>query len=415
MPIDPKLIDKLDARLTPDQADGLRRAVAIASNRQLTAYLVGGPVRDLLLDRDSGDLDVVVEGGAVAPAEALAADLGARIKRYSSFGTATVLGDDWQIDLITARSETYARPGALPTVHPATVADDLARRDFTINAMALALNGPSAGDLLDPHGGRADVDAGLIRVLHEGSFQDDATRIFRAARYASRFGFQIEEETLEWLERDLSFVDEIGGARVRREFERIFAEEKPQDALMRLHALGALQATHAGLRMTHAQSEAIRMIAPVPVSARATAFAILAWETPANEIESVVKRLALTKAQAEAVRAVPALRDLRSELVDELTPSQTDRILSPFPADAVLALGAVEDTAAGWWARQYLTAIRPARTILRGDDLVALGVPEGAALGEVLARLRAAKLDGEVATRADEEAWVRDYLARSPR
>lgn len=409
----PKLIDKLYSRLAPEQAHALSRTVELAAGADLIAYLVGGPIRDLLLERPSADLDVVVEGDAIRLAQQLAADIGAKVKRYPAFGTATVYEPHaWHIDLITARSEIYTRPGALPTVKPATISEDLARRDFSINAMALTLNGPHTGELLDPHDGRDDLDAGLIRVLHERSFQDDATRIFRAARYAARFNFRIEPQTLAWLERDLSYVETISGARIRREFERSFEEERPHDMLMHLHSLGALKATHPGLTMTHAQSQAFARLAPIAATSRPIAFAILAWETPANQVEAVTTRLTLTKAQSDAVRAVPAVRDLGREPLETLRPSQSDAILSRFPLAAVTALSLVDEGASGRAAGEWLR-IRKTRPILRGDDLVALGVPRGPALGEVLARLRAAKLDGEVTTRTEEEAWVRDYLARN--
>jgi tRNA nucleotidyltransferase (CCA-adding enzyme) len=405
MPANPKLIDKLYSRLASEQANALRKTVSLAETAGLTAYLVGGPVRDLLLDRDSSDLDVAIEGDAVSLAEEIAADLAAKVRRYPQFGTAAVRGDGWHIDLITARRETYAHAGALPTVHPDTIQEDLARRDITINAMALPLNGPDTSTILDPHGGQSDLDAGLIRVLHERSLQDDATRIFRASRYATRFGFQIEPETLAWLELDLSYIDTIGGARIRREFERTFEEERPDAALMRLHALGVLKATHHGLTMTHAQSQAF---AQSPFS-RPIAFALLAWETPANEVAPVAKRLALTNAQSDAVQAVPTVRELANEPLADLPLSRLDALLAQFPLATVTALSIIDEDDAGPTVKSWLQA-RTTRSILRGDDLIALGVTRGPALGEALARLRAAKLDREVHTRADEEAHVREYL-----
>ena len=191
MPGSPKLIDKLLASLPKEQVNALSRLIELANQRGTAIYLVGGPVRDLLLDLLPGDLDVAVEGDAIDLATHLAAAADLRIVRHARFGTATVSGDGAHIDLAPARSETYEAAGALPTVHPSSIDDDLHRRDFTVNAMAFALNGNAVGRLLDPAGGRANLDAGLIRVLHDASFQDDATRILRAARYEARLGFRI--------------------------------------------------------------------------------------------------------------------------------------------------------------------------------------------------------------------------------
>ncbi len=214
-------------------------------------YLVGGPLRDLLLDRPLIDIDIAVEGDAMAlatelatlvtkqktprsarpkpppsvraePVEAAAATTPAPgVVTHPRFGTATVRIPGHHIDLVTARSETYARPGALPTVRPATIEEDLLRRDFTINALALRLSSPRRGEIIDPTGGRRDLDARLIRVLHEHSFQDDATRILRGFRYATRLGFEIEPETLACIDRDLRYLDTISGARLHHEFARI--------------------------------------------------------------------------------------------------------------------------------------------------------------------------------------------------
>ena len=158
----------------------------IAHDSEFQAYLVGGPVRDRLLGAPTADLDVTVVGDALAVAKRVAADIQGRLTVHQRFGTATVTAGSLTIDLVTARRETYNSPGALPDVEPGGIADDLARRDFTINAMALPLLA-SIGDPVDPHRGRADLEAGLIRVLHPESFRDDPTRILRAVRYAARF------------------------------------------------------------------------------------------------------------------------------------------------------------------------------------------------------------------------------------
>ena len=162
------------------------------------AYLVGGTVRDILLGEPNFDVDVAVEGDAVAFAEALAQALDGRVRAHRKFGTAVVLyGDDGRgrVDVVTARTEFYDAPAALPTIEHATIREDLHRRDFTINAMAVSLKGEDFGRLVDPFGGRRDLERRTIRVLHNLSFIDDPTRIFRAVRYESRLGFAMNEHT----------------------------------------------------------------------------------------------------------------------------------------------------------------------------------------------------------------------------
>ena len=412
MPGSPKLIDKLLASLPKEQVSAITRLIELADQRGIAIYLVGGPVRDLLLNLPPGDLDIAAEGNAIDLAAHFAEATGNRLVRHARFGTATVSGDGEHVDLATARSETYEAAGALPTVRPSTIDDDLHRRDFTVNAMALALNGTAAGRLLDPAGGRADLDAGLIRVLHTASFQDDATRILRAARYEARFGFRIEGATHDLLARDLPFLETISQARVHREFARTLLDREPERALMRLADLGALRTLHPSLRFDRELAAAfarLREIAPRAVLA--AYWPLLTWHVSGPATERVIARLALTRRQSDAVRALTALRGRRTR--SGARPSDIASLFAAQPAAAVWALAAAGAGTAREQAHAYMARYRNVRPLLRGDDLLALGIPPGKSVGEVLARLRAAKLDGEVKTRADEERLVRDGLARN--
>jgi tRNA nucleotidyltransferase (CCA-adding enzyme) len=399
------------ASLPRAQAGALTSLIELADERGAAIYLVGGPVRDLLLDLPPGDLDVAVEGDAIDLAAHLAKATDLRLVRHPRFGTATVSGDGAHIDLATARSETYESAGALPTVHPSSIDDDLHRRDFTINAIALALNGPTVGVLLDPAGGVADLDAGLIRVLHAASFQDDPTRILRAARYEARLEFRIEEATRDLLVRDLPFLEPISPARVHRELARTLLEREPERALLRLADLGALRTLHPTLQFDielAAAFERLREIAPRSVPA--AYWPLVTWHAgPA--IEAVIARLAMTRHQADAVRALSALRGRGPHA--GASPSKIASIFESQPAAAVWALAAAESGTEREQAHAYMATYRNVRPILRGDDLLALGVQQGKRVGDVLARLRTAKLDGEVRTREDEERLVRNGLARN--
>ena len=407
-----KLIDKLSSRLPAARRHALHTLVRLAEQERLAVYLVGGPVRDLLLGRASLDLDFAVEGDAGALAAGLASELGLRLVRHPAFMTATMRGDRFFVDMATARSEVYARPGALPDVAPAGIEEDLRRRDFTINAMALALTGDRAGELIDAASGREDLERGLVRVLHDASFQDDATRLLRAARYQVRFGFCIEPHTLDLLHRDVTCLDTISGARIHQEISRTLAEPEPENIFLRMQSLGVLRAAHPGLSFDERSATAFADLRGLAAPALPGAYwPLLAWRTAPAQVPGIVRRLALNRQQAAAVRAVPQLRALHDRLGrPSLRPSQVAEVLRTFPPPAVWALAAAGEGLVRDRCLEYLRRWRYVRTSLRGDDLLELGAEPGPALGEVLRRLKVAKLDGEVRSRRGEEAFVRRLL-----
>jgi len=312
----PNLITKFVSALPTRARRLLDQLLPIAERHAVPVYLIGGPLRDLLLERPSLDTDIAVEGDAMALARELAEATGGGAVTHPTFLTATVRIPGFHLDLITARSETYARPGALPTVTPATIRDDLLRRDFTVNALALRLSGPEAGKIFDPAGGLADLDSRLIRALHDRSFRDDATRILRAVRYAARLGFQIEAQTLAWIKRDIAYLHTISGARLHHEFSRILAEGAPEEALRSLHNCGALAATHPTLRFQRAHAAAFARLQRLnPNGARAAYWPVLAWRLTEPEAAALARRLALTRAQRAALQAMPALQALEQKIV----------------------------------------------------------------------------------------------------
>jgi tRNA nucleotidyltransferase (CCA-adding enzyme) len=231
----------------PADLKDLLRAVADEAGTGL--YLVGGFVRDLLLGLANTDIDIVVEGDAISFAEKLAARYGGASEPHPQFRTATWHFDPQHfhapadfIDFATARTETYEAPGALPTVTtPVSIDLDLFRRDFTINAMAIRLAPAPVGLLVDPYAGRTDLADGLIRVLHDQSFIDDGTRMFRAVRFEQRLGFEIEAHTLSLIGPALPYLKIISGERIRHEFDLIFDEAQPEKMLQRLADLHILQ------------------------------------------------------------------------------------------------------------------------------------------------------------------------------
>lgn len=205
----------------------------LADKLKVPAYIVGGPVRDKLLGIDNCDLDFVVEGDGIKFAEALNKTLKGKLTAYKAFGTATIALHGKRVDVVTSRKETYKCPAAYPTVKPGSIKDDLFRRDFTINAMAISLNKKNFGKLVDFYGGQKDLKKGIIRVMHDKSFIDDPTRVFRAVRFSVRFGFKIEPHTKKLIKEAVldGLLGEVNAGRVRKEIGLFLKEKNPKKCL----------------------------------------------------------------------------------------------------------------------------------------------------------------------------------------
>ena len=403
------LIQELSSRLSAPARSVMAAAVREADGRREAIYLVGGSVRDLLLGRPNLDLDLVLEGDAISLGRRLAERRSARLVVHKRFGTASLRGDGWAMDLARARSETYSRPGALPTVRPASLAEDLARRDFTANAVALALSGPARGELIDPYGGREDLERRRLRVLHDRSFQDDATRMLRAVRYEARLSFRLAPSNIRILKRDLSYLATISGARLRRELALILGEEEPENVLRRCGALGILRALHPALAFERATAAAFvrareEKLAPV----METYFCLLTTRATEESVGSLSQRLSLPRRTVQALGDSQRLRLLVSELDRAgLPPSGASRLLEPLNPSAIAAFALVAPRSrARERASRYLREWRYARPSLKGGDLLELGIPEGPEVGALLERLHAYRLDGRVRSRRDEVAVV---------
>ncbi|HEY7631383.1 MAG TPA: hypothetical protein VH817_11805 [Thermoleophilaceae bacterium] len=376
------------------------------------AFLVGGAVRDLLLGRETVDLDVAIEGDALAVARELADRLQGEVKEHERFGTATVTAGELTVDLATTRREKYTEPGALPHVYPAGLAEDLGRRDFTINAMALDLNGEDTGALEDPNGGRRDLDQGVIRVLHGASFVDDPTRLLRALRYEARFGFRMEEQT-ERLARGAAEgagFSTVSGARVRDELLDLLNEDEAPAAVERMHELGLDRALHPSLE-ADPDLVASTLLACAETGADRGLAGVAALVAGAPQwLHLWVEDLHLGRQQADAVmRAATKGPQLASTLRNELTPSALHAVLSCEPPEALaLALG---NGAPGDRVLAYLADLKGVRLEISGHDLVEAGVPESPELGRALEETLRRKLDGKVSGR-DEELALALALAR---
>jgi tRNA nucleotidyltransferase (CCA-adding enzyme) len=354
-------------------------------------YLVGGTVRDLLLGRDSFDIDLAVEGDAIE----FARGLGGEVTGHGRFGTAVVrFPDGRQLDVVTCRRETYAAPAALPDVTAGTIEDDLARRDFTVNAMAASL-GSDFGRIRDPHGGRADLKAQVIRVLHPGSFTDDPTRIFRAVRYETRLGFRMDPATERLARAGMPGVELLTPARFREEIVALLSEEEIAHTLERLADFAAPSADPALVQRVDVLRGELDPGAP---RWRAR-LAVLARGHP-----DLVERLSLPREDERAVEAAVALAPRLAEATD---PVEIADLAGKAPEGALLALAEHDSPA----LRDWFTRLRDVRLEVSGTDLAELGLPESPRVGEILEELRRRKLRGELDGREAELAAARELIA----
>ena len=406
---------ELQRWLAPSAHELVARVSAASSARGYRACFVGGAVRDLLLGESSLDIDIMIEGDAHEVARDCVGPDDAPPVFHRSFGTATISSGQQRIDLATARAESYSQPGALPDVWPGSIEDDLVRRDFTTNAIALVLGGEHHGELIDPHGGRLDLEHGLLRILHEQSFVDDATRIFRGVRYEQRFGFVFEDETKRLLFRDVGRVRDISGDRVRHEFDRIMEEAAPELALRRLDGLGVLETVAPGLRFDVGQASAIARARTSGFSAERlleTMWCVLAWRLASAGAGEFVTRLNLPRRLATPVEDCRRLHEAEERLdQDRLAPSAIYALLHHMSSAALKAGSFLLDGATSrGHVHTYLKKLRYVRPALNGEALREMGFSSGPEIGRMLELVRDARLDGLVNSRTEEELLVRSVL-----
>ncbi|MBA3364435.1 MAG: CBS domain-containing protein [Actinobacteria bacterium] len=396
--------------------------IAALSDAYEGVYLVGGTVRDILLGERSFDVDIAVEGDAIALAEALAGALGGRVREHRKFGTAVVLyGDDQRVDVVTARTEFYDAPASLPTVEHATIREDLFRRDFTINAMAASLKGDDFGQLVDPFAGRRDLATKTIRVLHNLSFIDDPTRIFRAIRYENRYGFRMDEHTLRLARGciEMGLVGDLSSARLRDELIAVLEEEEVRHSLLRLAELGADRAIHPHLSAGEEAVELLARVVDLNAVYRLQApswrlgLTVLARRLPPDEVYAWLSSLKVPRKDAEkiaaAVTVAPRLVDRLRAAVE---PAEVVAMAEPYAPDAPLFALALSDLAP---LRAYFDRLSGTRLEIGGRELAELGVRESPRVGEILAELRRRKLNGRLADgRESELAAAREIISEAP-
>jgi tRNA nucleotidyltransferase (CCA-adding enzyme) len=440
--------NKLEAALPAARLALLKEIAAKGHDQHMAVYVVGGFVRDLLMNRPSPDFDVVVEGDAIALASTLAECYGGKLVSHGRFGTAkwticevraslakslSPVGLDpadlpESLDLISARTEFYDYPTALPTVERSSIKLDLHRRDFTINTMALRLDGRHYGELYDYWGGLRDLRGGLVRVLHSLSFVDDPTRMMRAVRFEQRFGFQIEKRTLQLIDEARPLVRQVSGDRLRHEFILMLSEEHTLEMLARLQDLQLLSAIYPSLNWQPGYAKVFNLALSAPIDPiwnlpekigslpLRQALALLTWlaHFPHEDAEAITQRLRLPREIRAGIEEAISLREELPAILNSPPSVITSRLDQVQPA-ALFVLDLFETPGA---LREviynYLKIWRNIWPVTNGDTLRQMGIPPGPRYRLILSRLRNAWLDGEIASVTEENHLLQELLRNLP-
>lgn len=399
-----------------DNLDIIKAVGREADRRRIPAYLVGGIVRDIILQRRKGDIDIVVKADALSFAREMAKILKAQVKVYGQFGTATLeLPGGGRLDIATARKEWYPHSGSLPKVCGGTLQDDLYRRDFTINAMAVSLNKDSFGELIDEFGGRRDLKGKKVRVLHDRSFLDDPTRILRAVRFEQRFGFRIERRTLRLLKEavDNDVMRNVKPPRYFAEFKKMLSESDPLPCLKRLNDLERLRFMDPRMRLDipslkkiHGRWPLLKEKFPFYSACPAWLIYFMAVVEPLEgpRLDAALHKFPLRKDEKQSILQVQKKGDLtRRLLAFSLTRSQVCGMLRPLSPAAIFYWRAgtpfrrIEKRLDAYAGRDALIRLE-----INGDDLKRMGAGSGRDIGRILSRVLEMKIDRRIVNKKEE-------------
>lgn len=402
----------------------LKRIGQLGDEIKYNTYVVGGFVRDLILDRENLDIDIVIEGNSKYFANLLARAKNSKVKIYEQFGTATVfLSKDIKVDIATARTEIYERPGSLPTVSSGTIEDDLKRRDFTINAMAIKLNGKEFGELIDPFGGESDLKNGIVKVLHNKSFQDDPTRIFRAIKYEQRYEFKLDEETEKLLKIAVKedYLSTISKDRLRNEIMLILNEDILINIIDRMEQFDLLKYIHPKISLSKKvmnlldKINMMEFLQLVPLLVKNKDFDMpllrlmaIVDELDEKESEEAIENLALNKDYADAIIAsktklTEAIKAISSKSV---MPSNVYKSFKDLPGQT--SIFGIFKASSEETILKIITYIilKDEKSLITGKDLKRLGYQEGPLYSEILEDVFYAQLDEKVSTKKEAIEYI---------
>ncbi len=419
------LSKQLQKNLSAEVLALLQTAGQLAAELDATLYIVGGFVRDLLLDRLRGDIDLVVEGDAIALANIICQKYGGRVRSHKRFGTANWITEGQvpgieRLDFVTARTEFYQHPTALPEVEQSSIKQDLHRRDFTINTLAIRLAPDRFGNLLDFYGGYQDLQREHIRVLHSLSFVEDPTRILRAIRLEQRLDFHLGRRTQEHLLNARDLLGRVSADRIFTELEYIFREAAPEKAVVRLDDLGALDAIHPALKPETPFPALCRRLrqkrdgSPWADVAPDTVhyLGLLTFSHTAEQVDELLNYLHIRNNLQKPLRQIQALKNLLPQLARAQKPGEVFGLLNLFQDTAIFVCWLAEDNPAGKkWLAEFSQSLRYVKPALNGKTLMReFGLKPSPLVGALLRKLREARLDGKISSEAEEYTMIKELL-----
>ncbi|MDP2913590.1 MAG: CBS domain-containing protein [Candidatus Omnitrophota bacterium] len=424
------LSKRMKAVLPKDVVRLMKRIGALANSRGYTAFVVGGLVRDLMLGARNLDLDIVTEGDAIKLGQELAGMLGASLVTHNKFGTCSIVTKyRMKVDLATARKEVYEKPAALPTVEFSSLKNDLVRRDFTINAMAASLNRGNFGQLIDFFGAEEDLARGRIKVMHDASFIDDPTRIFRAVRFEQRFGFAIEPRTEALIRSaiDKKMFDKVEPQRIRDEIVLLLKEADPIKSLERMAELDELRFLHPKIRFTKDLTRLYKSINNIlrwydgstfkkrPVDKWLVYLMVLFEYLSYNEVVGICKRFVFRRGDTLRILSCKKRsRSIASALAagKRCPPSRIYRILEPLSLEMILLIMARSGSRlARSRIADFLEKYNGIRILVRGEDLKKMGLEPCPDFRIIMEKILSAKIDGKLNTKKDELAYAKKLIS----
>ena len=407
-PLKTNMKNDLKEQLEHDAFSLLEKIRQTAEQAKIDVYLVGGIVRDLLLHVPNDDIDIVVEGSGIDFAKQLTEDHGGEVIIHESFGTATwETKDGFSIDVTTSRLEYYDRPASLPDVESSYVAEDLQRRDFTINAMAVCLTGEKFGDLMDPYNGQQDLRDGNITILHNLSFVEDPTRILRAVRFETRFEFLMDKQTEQLALQSISTMRNLSNQRIVDELIRIFKEDNIARAMMRLYDVDFWKQYNVGIPLSDVieRVKKLRVLFDMYEHVEPDWFHYVAIPFFNPPFHDAIKEFALTKKEMKFVRAVEEFFRMDGWRQTERS-GDIHAYAKPFEDDVLLFILSVSSIENEKVILQYIENRKKLEQYITGADLILRGLKPGAHFKELLLQLEIATLNKEVTTKEEAYAWI---------
>lgn len=408
------LQSKMEAQLPADVFALLQQMSETASRMNIPIYLIGGIVRDMLLNKPNDDIDIVVEGDGILFAKGLQEDYGGEVMQYDSFGTATwIHPSELTIDITSSRLEYYDRPASLPDVETSTLEEDLHRRDFTINAMAIRLNEETFGELIDPFGGQEDLRKKTIKTLHNISFIEDPTRIFRAIRFELRFQFLMDEQTEKLALNSIDKVKNLTPNRIIEEMKQLFKEGDSSKVIHRLFTLNFWQ--QFGIE-TNSQALSCQTVKKLQKLYNESAQGNPNWFTYflvpfyVDLSSDVAERFALTKDDRKLLKELIHLQQYDEwNEVEKMSDFHAD--LKDYSDEAILftlSTGSVHDEQL---VLDYLKSRSHLPKYFTGEDLVKAGLKPGPFFSDVFLQIEVSQLNGDVTSKVEAGKWLEEFVS----